>query len=322
MSIPGVAVWGLGAHAIKRIIPTLSNLEDLSLVGVCSRNQKSVSECALKWDCNGWTDPIKMLENNKVDVIYISTPIGVHANLAIEALKAGKNVWCEKPLTCNYEDSERLLTLAKKGGQMLAECFMYLYHPQFNRLIEFANGTEAGQVHFVNCRFGIPFLEMPGFRNNPDLCGGAFWDVASYPISALVELFPEQEFEVVFAEICKKENFPVDIEGCALLRSSNGIKAYLDWGTGISYRNEVDLWAERGSLFTEKVFSKPKNFQPVYHLRDLKGDESLEYGNKAEQFVEMFRNFNYILSNTKLIKIEGDRIMKRAVLMDSSGNYN
>ena len=316
MTIPCVAVWGLGQHALKRIIPALSSMEELSLVGVCSRNQEVISECSLKWKCIGWTDPTEMLENDTVDIIYLAAPIGVHKNLAIKALKAGKHVWCEKPLTCNYEDSELLVKLAKQGNQMLAECFMYLHHPQFTRVFGFANNDEAGPVHFVSCRFGIPFLEKPGFRHDPDLCGGAFWDVASYTISAVLELFPEQEPEVVFAEVCKKENFPVDIEGRALLSFSNGAKAYLDWGIGLGYRNEIDIWAENGSLFTDKVFSKPESYRPVYRLRDKNGNETLEYGEQSEQFIEMLRSFCCMLDNTKLTADERVRILQRAKVMD------
>ena len=57
------------------------------------------------------------------------------------------------------------------------------------------------------------------------------------------------------------------MEGRALLSSSNGAKAYLDWGIGLGYRNEIDLWAENGSFFTDKIFSKPEDYQPVFRLR-------------------------------------------------------
>jgi len=322
MTVPGVAVWGLGQHARKRIIPALLSMEELSLVGVCSRNKKSVDECALEWNCLGWTNHTDMLENDMVDIVYISTPIGVHANLAILALKSRKHVWCEKPLTCDYEDSEQLVELAKQGNQMLAECFMYLHHPQFHRAIEFAKGGEAGPVHFISCRFGIPFLEEPGFRYDPDLCGGALWDVATYTSSAVLELFPEQEVEVVFAEVCKKEDFPVDIEGRALLSTSNGVKVNLEWGIGLSYRNEIDIWAENGSFFTDKFFSKPEYYQPVYRLSDKNGNESLEYGEQAEQFVEMFRSFSCMLDNDKLAANERDLILQRAKVIDEIVHFS
>ena len=53
-----------------------------------------------------------MLSNPNIDIVYIATPIGVHFNLVIQALKAGKHVWCEKPLTCDYNDTEALIKFA------------------------------------------------------------------------------------------------------------------------------------------------------------------------------------------------------------------
>ena len=100
MTITNVAVWGLGNHAKKRILPVLSAMDEIGLVGVCSRNRKVVDECAKQWECHGWISPGEMLNCDDVDVVYIATPIGVHFSLSEQALKAGKHVWCEKPLTC------------------------------------------------------------------------------------------------------------------------------------------------------------------------------------------------------------------------------
>ena len=98
-----------------------------------------VDECAKQWDCNGWNDPLHMLNSTKVDVVYISTPIGVHFSMAKQAIIAGKHVWCEKPLTCSYADTQTLVSLAKESGKVLTESFMYLYHPQFYRVKKFVN---------------------------------------------------------------------------------------------------------------------------------------------------------------------------------------
>ena len=129
-----IAVWGLGRHSTSRIIPALSYIEELSIVGVCSRNPQSVAKYALEFGCAGWTDSSEMLNDEEVDVVYIATPIGVHAEQAEQALKAGKHVWSEKPLTCNYEDTKFLVNLAKQNKKMLTEGFMFLHHPQFKKI--------------------------------------------------------------------------------------------------------------------------------------------------------------------------------------------
>ena len=234
MNTTNIAVWGLGNHAINRILPALASIDGVRLVGVCSRNSKVVEECEKQWGCYGWCSPEEMLNHNDVHVVYISTPIGVHFSSAERALRAGKHVWCEKPLTCEYEETKFLVSLAEKLNKGLTESFMYLHHTQFSRVKQFVDESE--QVNSVICRFGIPALEKPGFRNDPKLCGGALWDVASYTVSAVLSLFPSQQVEILFSEVRQKEDSPVDTEGRVLLRFSKGTTAYLEWGVGVAYK--------------------------------------------------------------------------------------
>ena len=317
-----IAIWGLGRHSTSRIIPALSCIEELSIVGVCSRNPQSVAKYALEFGCVGWTDSSEMLNNVEVDIVYIATPIGVHAEQAEQALKAGKHVWSEKPLTCNYEDTKFLVNLAKQNKKMLTEGFMFLHHPQFKKIQDYIKEKKYGQVHSIICRFGIPKLEKPGFRNDPKLCGGAFWDVGSYTIAAVLELFPDENVEVLFSELSSRKNFKVDTEGRVLLRFSQGTTAYLEWATGVAYKNEIDLWSDKNSIFTKKIFSKPENYQPIYRIDDTKGNESLINGLKSEQFIEMFRDYYSIYGSPLIINNESEKIMRRAKVMDKIVNFS
>ena len=319
MSVPSVAVWGLGNHAKNRIIPILSAMDKVALLGVCSRNSKVVAESAEQWGCFGWCTPEEMLNRSDLDVVYIASPIGIHFVMAAQSLNAGKHVWCEKPLTCDYRDTQTLISLAEKSNRVLAESFMYLYHPQFIREKQFVD--ESREVNSIICRFGIPVLEKPGFRNDPKLCGGAFWDVASYTVSAVLALFPDQKVKVLFSEVTQKGSSQLDSEGRVVLRFSNGVTVYLEWAVGVAYKNEIDVWAGDRSLFTEKIFSKPKNYKPRYYMRDLNGNVWTEHGEEREQFVEMFHNFVQLLGNDQKISAERKVILDRAKLMDEIVNF-
>ena len=319
MTILNIAVWGLGNHAKNRILPLLSTMDKIKMVGVCSRDSEMVKICAEQWSCYGWNDPLQMLNSNEVDVVYIATPIGTHFSLARQAIEAGKHVWCEKPLTCSYSDTQTLVLLAEEKGKILTESFMYLFHPQFQRVKKFVGDSK--RIYSVICRFGIPNLDKPGFRNNPKLCGGALWDVATYTTSALLSLFPDQQVEVIFAEVLTKDSSQVDSEGRVVLRFSQGVTAYLEWGVGVAYKNEIDLWAEDGSFFTDKIFSKPKEYQPQYRIRDLHGNENVENGEQSEQFMEMFHNFARIMSDKEEAIAEKKSILQRAKLMNDIVNF-
>ena len=320
MNLTNVAVWGLGGHAIKRILPALASTDKIRLVGVCSRDSNVVKKYKKKWSCYGWHNPKEMLNHDEVDVVFISTPIGVHFSCIEQALKSGKHVWCEKPLTCNYKETKYLVSLAEKLKKGLIESFMYLHHTQFHRAKQLIN--ESGQVHSVVCKFGIPNLEDPGFRNDPKLCGGAFWDVASYTISAILSLFPNQHIEILFSEVRQKKDFSVDTEGRALLRISKGTTAYLEWGVGVAYRNELDVWTVEGSFFTEKIFSKPKYFKPKFLVSDLNGNVTEEHCEQREQFVEMFHDFVQLIVDDQEMASEREVILERAKLMDDILNFS
>lgn len=319
MSLLNVAVWGLGNHARKRILPALSAIDEIKLIGVCSRNGEVVETCAKQWDCYGWKDPKRMLNSTEVDVVYIATPIGVHFSLAKQAIEAGKHVWCEKPLTCRYIDTQTLVSLAEERGKVITESFMYLYHSQFHRVKKFVDDSNG--VYSVICRFGIPALDRPGFRNSSELCGGALWDVGTYTVSALLPLFPNQRVEVIFSEVLTKKGLQVDNEGRAVLRFSHGATAYLEWGVGVGYKNEIDLWTKNGSFFTDKIFSKPKEYLPQYKIRDLNGNERLENGEQSEQFIDMFHNFLRIVNDKEQAYTERENILKRAKVMNDIINF-
>ncbi|MDC0195470.1 Gfo/Idh/MocA family oxidoreductase [Candidatus Thioglobus sp.] len=319
MTIYNIAIWGLGNHAINRILPSLSKVNELCIVGVCSRNKNIVNQQAEKWGCFGWTNSNDMLNNPSVDIIYIAVPIGIHYSFSEQAIKAGKHVWCEKPLTCSYEQTKNLVALAEKHNRAIFESFMYLHHNQFHRVQKFVNNTK--KLNSVVCRFGIPRLDTPGFRNDPKLGGGAFWDVASYPISAIFALFYGQDARVLFSDILHNDDSKVDNLGRALVRFSGGISAYLEWGVGLAYKNEIDLWSENESFYTDKIFSKPEDYIPIYYERNLNGEQSIENGDKCEQFIEMFKNFIKMLDDEFKSAFERKMILGRAKLMDDIINF-
>jgi dTDP-3,4-didehydro-2,6-dideoxy-alpha-D-glucose 3-reductase len=320
MRAKGIAILGLGNHAINRILPAIEFSNFIDLIGVCSRNATTVNSCSKTLSCIGWTDHHKMLENPNVDIVYISTPISTHFDFAYQALKAGKHVWCEKPLCCSFSNVQDLVNVAQENNKMLAESFMYLYHPQFEDVKRYST-NKLRSVHSISSKFGIPNLENPGFRNSPELCGGAFWDVGSYPISVMISLYPESNVKVLFAEIIKKKNNLVDSEGRAILRFSNDTSAYIEWGVGMGYKNEIEIWSNEGSLYTDKIFSKPVDYQPIFKIQDKQGNTTIKYGKISDQFVEMFKTFNSMLDSPDRIVNEYKLIVKRARVMDEIIKY-
>ena len=321
MTEVNVAVWGLGQHALKKILPALENSVGVRIKGVCSRSEEVVSRTRERLRCCGWTNPEAMLADSDVDVVYVSTPTGLHAEHGRLVLLANKHLWCEKPICETPSEAQALVTLARDRGVTIAEAFMYLYHKQFSHLKGVVAAGRLGQIRSVTCRFGIPPLEHPGFRIDPELGGGAFLDVGSYPVSALISLFPSGDPVVSFSEVIVAEGSPVDTAGRALLRYDADLTATIEWGTGTAYRNEIDLWGSNGSVSTERLFSKPADYVPMFRFLDLNGRETLELGEAANHFEAMFRAFIDLIDDP--VKAESERalIVRRARLADQIRNH-
>ena len=307
-----VAVWGLGRHAIDNILPAIGEADGLELYGVCSRNPAVVSGCSDAWTCQGWTEPGPMLQDSAVDAVYVATPIGLHAAHGRQVLSARKHLWCEKPLTCFLHETLDLLEMAKSRGVSLCEAFMYLYHPQFERLSRYLSDGRLGAIRSIACRFGIPNLERATFRNDASLGGGALLDVGCYPVSAIHALFPGDGVQVTHASVQTRDGCPVDTDGHAVIALSSGAEAYLEWRSGCSYRNEIDLWGENGSVSTQKIFSKAVDYVPEFRTRDLRGAETTELGAPGNHFLSMLRTFSGTVGDPAAAEGERSRIARRA----------
>jgi NDP-hexose-3-ketoreductase len=311
-----VAVWGLGPHAVRNVLPAIEEARGVALAGVHSRNPCVVAEACARYGCARWEGAGAMLADDGVDVVYAATPIALHTAQGQAVLRAGKHFWCEKPIATGACEAEALAGLSRERGLSVAEGFMYLHHPHFARLEEMVRSGRLGRIHGVACRFGIPPLERAGFRADPALGGGAFLDVGSYPVSAAAALFPDVEPEVAFAEIDAAPGSAVDTAGRALLRCGGGTTAWLEWATGVAYRNEIDVWGEAASVWTARIFSKPAGHVPVFRVLDRQGGETVETAPGGNHFVTMLEAFRALAGDPAAAERERGRITRRARLID------
>jgi predicted dehydrogenase len=260
-----------------------------------------------------------MFIDQNVDIIFVATPIGLHFEHGLQVLQAGKHLWCEKPLTCRLENTLELLELSRSQNASVCEGLMYLHHPQFRKLIDYVHGGDLGKIVSIECRFGIPKLERKTFRTDPALGGGALFDVGCYPVSAIQALFPEQRMDVSWSVVATRDESAVDTDGHAIITLSNGATAHLEWRTNCAYRNEIDIWGEKGSVFSDKVFSKPASYIPTFRLRTTQGVETTDYGEAGDQFSLMLQDFLGTVSDKEVAEKERSRIESRAKVLDRIG---
>jgi predicted dehydrogenase/aryl-alcohol dehydrogenase-like predicted oxidoreductase len=120
-----------------------------------------------------------------VDAVYVATVHTGHARLAIAALRAGKAVLCEKPLTPNFGTAMAMVDEARSAGLPLVEAYMYRFHPQTARLLDRVRDGAIGEVQHVDASFSFRTGARSGRLYDVDTAGGGILDVGGYPISAI-----------------------------------------------------------------------------------------------------------------------------------------
>lgn len=294
-----IAVWGVGGHAFKNVLPALKASSTTKLVGIYTRNSDSARRASEENNCLAWPDPETMLSDSDVDIVYVATPIGLHHEHGLRVLQSGKHLICEKSLTHSYETSLELINVARQNDLVLCEAFMYLYHPQFLQLSRLVDAPAFGRITNLTCTFTLPALEKPGYRYNPNLGGGAFLDAGCYPVSIVLALDPLADTPVVkYSHFQTAKKFEVDTAGTALLRLPAGAHAFLSWGYGLAYKNEIGILGESQSIYLTSVFSKRADQYSSLQLFDQFGKaETVEIG-PANSFVGMFCHVHEAISDS------------------------
>ena len=123
-----VGIIGSGLQC-KRRAPVIKQSPEDRLVIIASPNRSHAESAAAAFRCDGVTEWRKVVDHKDVDVVIVCTPPHVHAEISMAAMKAGKHVLCEKPLSRTVAEAEEMLRVAKETKRVLKCGFNHRHHP-------------------------------------------------------------------------------------------------------------------------------------------------------------------------------------------------
>ena len=191
-SAPGFR-WGLfGAARIARaLIPAIRESGGtVAIVGVRDPASEHARRFAEEWQIPRIGRYQDVVEAD-IDAVYNPLPNHLHLPWSAAAMRAGKHALTEKPLSLNAGEAQQLADVAAETGRVSLEAFAYRFQPHVERLRELVQGGELGTVRSYQGSYGFTLSNPDDFRWQPELGGGALFDVGCYPVNLMRLLLGE-----------------------------------------------------------------------------------------------------------------------------------
>jgi 1,5-anhydro-D-fructose reductase (1,5-anhydro-D-mannitol-forming) len=252
MATNGWGLIGTGRIADDRILPGINAHPGNKLIGVVSRDQARADMFAKKFGAkHAYTRYEDLLANPEVTVVAIHTPNAQHAEQAIAAARAGKHVFCDKPMTTSVPDAERVVRECEKAGVKLGMNFHNRFMQCFIEARRVIASGEIGKVQHVQIEASPgarPGGRLGTWRTDPAAAGlGTSYSIGVHVYDILRYLLAS-EIAMVSAFFDSPRGKVEEINA-SLLRMENGVIAQLSVHENSPFpHNDFVVYGDKGRM--------------------------------------------------------------------------
>jgi len=184
--------------------PAFNKVPNSKLVGVMRRNLDKAKDFAQRHGVSKYYgEAAELINDNEVNAVYIATPPSSHESYLEMALKAGKPVYVEKPVTVNSASLQRMMEMGKKYDGKVSVAHYRRGLPLLNKIKQLVNDGAIGKVKLILLRTLQPTISKiitqteDNWRIDPEISGGGlFHDLSPHQLDIMYWIFgtPEQVY--------------------------------------------------------------------------------------------------------------------------------
>lgn len=198
VGIVGYGYWG------PNLVRNFSACPGASVVAVCDLDSRRLEAVPRLYPNAKTSTHFKdLLDDAAVDAIVIATPVQSHYELALAALRAGKHVLVEKPLTTSSALARRLIDEAQRRNLVLMVDHTFLYTPAVRKISELMQRGEIGDVYY----YDSTRISLGLFQRDVSV----MWDLAVHDISIIDHILDDAPVAVSATGVCHVPGSPEDM---------------------------------------------------------------------------------------------------------------
>ena len=228
----------------------------------------------------------KSVINSGVDAVFVCTPNKYIPEVVVEALDAGKHVFCEKPPGASMADIEKIMEAEKRNpGKILKVGFNHRYHFGIMEAKKIIDSGKYGKILWMRGIYGK--AEGAGgpdeWRHDPDLAGGGILFDQGIHVIDLFRHFIGEFTEIKSMCTTAYWDYPLEDNAFALLRNDNGQIAmihssYTQW----KHRFSLEIFMEDGYVIVEGMPSGTRSYRDEWIIQGRK-HTGFAIGNPPEE---------------------------------------
>jgi predicted dehydrogenase len=211
VAVVGAGYWG------PNLIRNFAACPQTQLAAICDSDPARLKKiCAVYPTAAAVGHFDRLLDRDDIDAVAIATPVRFHSPLALAALRAGKHVLIEKPMTASVREAEELIRTAEETGRTLMVDHTFVYNSAVRKMKEILDAGELGELYYVDSIR----INLGLFQHDINV----LWDLAPHDLSIMDYLIGRLPRSLSAIGVCHADR-EREIEDMAYLN--------LDFGGGL-----------------------------------------------------------------------------------------
>lgn len=267
------AVVGCGDFGNSHL-RALSLITGIRVVALCDVHMEKCEERKTQYkltDANCYTDYNEMLEKEEIDIVVAATSDKAHAPVTIAALKSGRHVMCEKPMSLFVEECEEMIKAAEESGKLLMVGQVCRCAPGFVKAKEIIDSGLIGELYFVESEYAHDYSLSRGAddwrvdKDREPIIGGA-----CHAIDLLRWIAGDPVETTAYSNHKMLPDWPVPDTTVAILKFPNNVigKVFTSIGCKRNYTMRTVLYGTKGTIIVDNTSAEMQLFLEKSDERD------------------------------------------------------
>lgn len=253
----GVALVGLGYYGTDLLAPALQLTKNCHLAGIVTGTPEKARVWKEKYgleDKNIYNyqnfDSIK--GNPDIDIVYVVLPPSMHREFVIRAARAGKHVFCEKPMALTSKDCEDMIRACKEANVALAIGYRCQHDPNTREVLSIAKEQKLGKVKLISVAASYTESRKGHWKMQKSVGGGSMYDMGVYALQGARLAAGEEPVSVTAQSVVNRPEIFNEADEMMMfqLKFPSGAIASCMGGHGAN-ANYLKVSYEKGTLFME-----------------------------------------------------------------------